>query len=312
MIWTQAHWLYFTVGVIILLMLDLFVFHRKDSESSFGSSAAWTVFWCFLALCFNGYIYSVAGSKAATEFLTGYLVEWSLSVDNVFVFAVVFNYFRIPLQNQHRVLFWGILGAIIMRFLFITLGLELLRHFEWIMTIFGALLIFTGIKMLKHDNDQVNPEDNFVMRIGKKFLRVHPVPSNDVFFIKENGKWYVTSLFLVLLVLESTDVLFAVDSVPAIFGITRDPYIVFTSNIAAILGLRSLYFLLAGIVQYFRYLNYGLCGILVFVGVKMNVEYWFRPEDGHHLIPPFVSLAVIVAILSISIAASVMVKKTAD
>lgn len=308
MVWTDVHWLSFTLCVLLLLVLDLFVFHRKSEVPSFKSSALWTLFWCSLAGLFNAYIYWMAGAKQATEFLTGYLVEWSLSVDNVFVFAVVFGFFKIPIAKQHKVLFWGILGAVVMRFCFIMLGTELLKHFDWIMSIFGVILIWTGLKLLKGESETLNPDDNLLMRVAKKILPVHPVVNHDRFFIKENGKWYVTSLFLVLLVVESTDVLFAVDSVPAIFGITREPFIVFTSNIAAILGLRSLYFMLAGVVHAFAYLNYGLCGILVFVGTKMNVDFWIPSEHGHHLAPEW-SLAIILGILGVSITASVLKKQ---
>lgn len=312
MVWQPYHWISFCVGVAILLFLDLFVFHKDQHADSIKKSALWTGFWCSLALAYNYLIYLWAGKETAIQFLTGYLVEWSLSMDNVFVFAVVFSFFKIPLKNQHRVLFWGILGAVVMRFIFIFIGSALLQRFDWVMAIFGALLVYTGIKLLSHDNDTVNPNENLVMKFGRRFLRVYPGIDNERFFVKQDGKLYVTSLFLVLMVIESTDVLFAVDSVPAIFGITRDPFIVFTSNIAAILGLRSLYFMLAGVVHLFKYLNYGLSAILVFVGVKMNLEYWMHGHDGAHIISPTVSLIVIVSLLALSILASLLSQKKAD
>lgn len=234
-----------------------------------------------------------------------------LSVDNVFVFAVVFGYFRVPLKYQYRVLFWGILGAIFMRLIFILAGSALLHYAEWMMPIFGAFLIYTGIKLAFKDEEEVHPENNMMMRIGRKLFRVTNEPSGNQFFRKIDGKLHVTPLFLVLLVIESTDLIFAVDSVPAILSITQDTFIVFTSNIFAIMGLRALYFLLAGVMDMFRFLNYGLGAILIFVGGKMAAEYFAKtyqwvPEDTK-LISPLVSLVIVVGILATSILASVLI-----
>ncbi len=319
------YWVAFAVFVTTMLTLDLFVFHRKAHEPTLKESAWWTLFWCGLAVIFNGLIwydwtlhpdyYRPDGSTKQTfphiEFLTGYLVEWALSVDNVFVFAVVFGYFRVPLKYQYRVLFWGILGAIVMRLVFIVAGASLLHYAEWMMPIFGAFLIYTGIKLAFKDDEEVHPENNMMMRLGRKLFRVTNEPSGDQFFRKIDGLLYVTPLFLVLLVIESTDLIFAVDSVPAILSITQDIFIVFTSNIFAIMGLRALYFLLAGVMDMFRYLNYGLSAILIFVGGKMAAEYFAKTfhwvGEDQKLISPLVSLLIVVGILAASILASVVI-----
>jgi tellurite resistance protein TerC len=314
---TLWHWLAFSAFVVVLLVLDLFVFHRKSHEPSLRESALWTVVWCALALAFNALTWVWRGSEYGIYFLTGYLVEWSLSMDNVFVFAVIFSFFRVPLKYQYRVLFWGILGAIIMRLTFILLGAALIERFAWIMPIFGLFLVYTGIKLALSDESEVDPNKNILMRLARRFFYVAHEDHGDRFFVVENGRRAITPLFLVLLVVESTDVLFAVDSVPAIFVITRDEFTVFTSNIFAILGLRALYFLLAGVMDLFRYLNYGLSAVLIFVGLKVVAEYWLAPyfvdENGtgaeHGLIHPAVSLLVIATLLGISIGASVVAKK---
>lgn len=290
-------WIAFIAGTALLLLLDMFVFHRHAHEPTLRESALWTVFWCSLALAFNGWIWWWAGSRHALEFLMGYLVEWSLSMDNVFVFVVIFAYFGVPLRYQYRVLFWGILGAIVMRLTFILAAGELLKRFEWIMYLFGAFLIYTGIKLAMAHAAEAHPDQNFVLRFARRYLRVASGSHGDHFFVRQDGRLYVTSLFLVLLVIESTDVVFAIDSVPAIFGITKDTFIVFTSNVFAIMGLRALYFLLAGVMSLFRYLHYGLSAILVFIGVKMMLHDWWEP-------PHWLSLGVIVALLGVSIAAS--------
>jgi tellurite resistance protein TerC len=266
------------------------------------------------------------GPKPAVEFLTGYLIEWSLSMDNVFVFAVIFSFFKVPLKYQYRVLFWGILGAVFMRLTFILIGAALIKQFGWIIPVFGAFLIYTGAKLALHDDDEVDPGNNLLMRMARKMFPVATGDHGNHFFVVENGRRCITRLFLVLLVVESTDVLFAVDSVPAIFGITKDPFIVFTSNIFAILGLRALYFLLAGVMDMFRYLKYGLSAVLVFVGFKMVLDYLSHvPEvvvfvqdniwggmplikEGDHLIPPGASLVIVLSLLGISIVASLLVK----
>ncbi len=295
------HWVAFGVFVAVMLALDLGVFHRHSREPSLKESAFWTVVWTALALAFNGLVWHWGGSTAAIQFLTGYLVEWSLSMDNVFVFAVIFTFFQVPLEYQYRVLFWGILGAIFMRLAFVLVGATLLKYFEWMLVVFGGLLIFTGLR-LAIKNEESHPENNLLMRLARKFLPVASESHGKHFFVRENGRRCVTSLFLVLLVVESTDVLFAVDSVPAIFGVTRDPFIVFTSNIFAILGLRALYFLLAGVMGLFRYLHFGLAAVLIFVGGKMIAEYFFEL----HLFKdfPWASLVIIAALLGIAIVAS--------
>ncbi|MGC4006742.1 MAG: TerC family protein [Pirellulales bacterium] len=332
-----SYWIAFAVFVATMLVLDLFVFHKKAHDPTLRESALWTIFWCGLAVAFDGLIYVLSrrnpeyflNKDPHIEFLTGYIVEWALSVDNVFVFAVVFGHFRVPLKYQYRVLFWGILGAIVMRLVFIMAGSALLHYAEWMMPIFGAFLIYTGIKLAFKEDEEVHPENNLLMKTGRKLFNVTTEPSGDKFFRKIDGKFFVTPLFLVLLVIESTDVIFAVDSVPAILSITKDTFIVFTSNIFAIMGLRALYFLLAGVMDMFRFLNYGLSAILVFVGGKMAAEYFaktvvweklfgYRLEDtidaaGNEVHPklldPMVSLIIVVGILAAAILASIVVPK---
>jgi tellurite resistance protein TerC len=299
------HWLAFGVLVVVLLVLDLFVFHRDSREPTLREAAIWTVVWCAFALAFNAFVWAWRGPEVGIQFLTGYLVEWALSMDNVFVFAVIFNFFAVPLKYQYRVLFWGILGAIIMRLTFILLGAALLKQFEWVMWIFGAFLIYTGIKLALHSDSDVNPEKNLLMRMARRWFPVSKENHGERFFVREDGRRCITPLFLVLLVVESTDVLFAVDSVPAIFGVTKDPFTVFTSNIFAILGLRALYFLLAGVMDLFRYLPYGLAAVLVFVGLKMVLEFW----TGQYWFSPPVSLVIILSLLGISIGASVVARR---
>jgi len=299
------HWLAFGAFVIVVLVLDLFVFHRHSHEPTLRESAIWTVVWCTMALAFNGLVWYWRGSDLAIKFLTGYIVEWSLSMDNVFVFAVVFSFFGVPLKYQYRVLFWGILGAVVMRLLFILAGKALIENFAWVMPIFGLFLIYTAIKLATQGDSEVNPEKNLLMRAARKMFPVAKGMHGDHFFVVENGKRCVTPLFLVLLVVESTDVLFAVDSVPAIFGITDDAFTIFTSNIFAILGLRALYFLLAGVMDMFRYLNYGLAAVLGFVGLKMVGEWWM----GDHVVGPGVSLLVILSLLAVSIVTSIVANR---
>lgn len=308
------HWLAFAAFVVTMLGLDLGVFHRQSRETTLREAGFWTLIWCLLALIFNGIVWAWLGANAASEFLAGYLVEWSLSMDNVFVFAVIFTYFKVPMKYQHRVLFWGILGAVFMRLSFILIGSELIRQFGWVLPLLGLVLIYSGVKLAMHGDTEVHPEKNPILRLARKVMPVARGEHGKHFLIREAGRLCVTPLFLVLLVVESTDVVFAVDSVPAIFGLVNQKadyftFIVFTSNVFAILGLRALYFLLAGMMGMFRYLGFGLSAILVFVGVKMNVEYaahtFHWVEDGGHLVPPFASLAIVVALLGISILASV-------
>jgi tellurite resistance protein TerC len=302
---TWVHWVAFCAGTVVLLALDMFVFHRDSHEPTLRESALWTVFWCTLALIFNGWLWWWAeqvqppGSVPALAFLTGYLVEWSLSMDNVFVFVVIFAYFGVPLKYQYRVLFWGIIGAITMRLLFIVAAAGILHYFDWAFYIFGAFLVYTAIKLATSHDSESHPDQNIFMRLGRRYLPIAPGSHGDKFFVRVDGKLYVTSLFLVLLVIESTDVLFAVDSVPAIFGITKDAFIVFTSNIFAVMGLRALYFLLAGVMTMFRYLNYGLSAVLGFIGVKMLLHRWWHIEHWQ-------SLLVIVGLLGTSIVASLI------
>ncbi|MFO0792243.1 MAG: TerC family protein [Pirellulales bacterium] len=293
------YWVAFCAGTAVLLALDMFVFHRDSHEPTLRESALWTLFWCGMALLFNGAIWYWAGPTHAIHFITGYLVEWSLSMDNVFVFVVIFAYFGVPMKYQYRVLFWGILGAIIMRLTFILVFGALLHRFEWIFYLFGAFLIYTGIKLATAHGSETHPDQNLVLRLARRWLPVAKGSHGDQFFVREGGRLLVTPLFLVLLVIESTDVVFAVDSVPAIFGITSDRFIVFTSNVFAIMGLRALYFLLAGVMDLFRYLSYGLSAILVFIGVKMMLHDYWKPA-------PWTSLVVILALLGAAIAASLV------
>jgi len=271
-------WFYLSfVGfVLAMLALDLGVFHRKAHEVSFKEAGAWTVAWISLALLFNLLFYFYAANKfdpatgkaVALEFLTGFVVEKSLAIDNIFVFAVVFNYFAVPKIYQHRILFWGIIGALLFRGIFIALG-SVLMQYEWVVWFFGGLLIVTGIKMLFAGDEEADLEKNFLIRLLKRFFRVHPKIEGDKFFLIKDGKRYVTPLFIALIFLELSDIIFAIDSVPAIFALTKEPLIVFTSNIFAILGLRSMFFMLAGSMDRFIYIKYGLAAVLMFVGLKM-------------------------------------------
>lgn len=304
-------WLAFGALVVILLVLDLFVFHRTDHKPSLKESSWWTVFWISLALIFNALLWWWGSQNGrpdmGIEFLNGYLIEKSLSMDNIFVFVVIFRFFNVPLMYQYRVLFWGILGAIIMRFIFIVAGTALIHAFDWIIVVFGVFLVYTAYKLARHSGEDIHPEKNIVLKTARKYFRVTKGDHHEHghnFFVREGGKLAITPMFLVLLVIESTDVVFAVDSIPAVFAVTRDPFIVFSSNIFAILGLRALYFLLAGVVELFRYLHYGLAAVLGFVGVKMIVEYW-KP----HFMPHWVSLLVIASLLTISIVVSILVGK---
>ena len=313
----MRHWLAFGALVVVLLALDLLVFHRHDRKPTLRESAAFTIFWIVLGLAFNGVIWwwgisSGLGSDPGMKYLTGYLIEKALSMDNIFVFVVIFRFFNIPIMYQYRVLFWGILGAVVMRLGFILGGIELFENFEMVVApLFGGFLVWTAWKLAMHEPAaDVHPEKNIVLKTARRFFRVtrgdHHQHGSD-FFARENGLLCITPMFLVLLVIESTDVVFAIDSVPAIIGITADPFIAFTSNVFAILGLRALYFLLAGVVEMFRYLHYGLAAILGFVGLKMIAEWAIPHEEGTHLVPVWVSLLVIAALLAVSIAASVIV-----
>ncbi|MGE0020363.1 MAG: TerC family protein [Draconibacterium sp.] len=296
-------WAGFLLFVLLMLALDLGVFHRKSHEVKIKEALIWSAVWISLALIFNAGVYFYLGKEKAIEFLTGYVIEKSLSVDNLFVFIMVFSYFNVDTKYQHKVLFWGILGALVMRAIFIFAGVALIQQFHWIIYVFGAFLIFTGIKMLVQKNEEVSPDKNPLVRLFKRFFPVTDIVHGDRFFVKINAKTVATPLFIVLLIIEFTDLIFAVDSIPAILAISNDTFIIFTSNVFAILGLRALYFALAGIAKLFYYLKYGLSAILVFVGVKMVIAGFFK-------IPVLYSLLIIVSILIISILASVIFPKT--
>ena len=292
-------WIGFNVFVLAMLALDLGVFHRKAHEIKFKEALAWTVVWIALALCFNALVYRMWGSQVGLQFLTGYLIEKSLSVDNVFIFLLIFTYFKVPAKYQHEVLFWGIIGALVCRAIFITVGIALLEHFHWLIYVFGAFLVFTGIKLAMEKNKEIHPERNVVLRLFRRMMPVTDHYQGGKFFVRKDGRTWATPLFVVLLVVETTDVIFAVDSIPAILAITKDPFIVYTSNVFAILGLRALYFVLAGVMEKFHHLHYGLAAILGFVGVKMLVSELYK-------IPVAVSLGFIAAALAVSIAASLV------
>ncbi len=296
-------WAGFLLFVLLMLALDLGVFHRKSHEVKIREALIWSAVWISLALLFNVGVYFLMGKEKAIEFLTGYVIEKSLSVDNLFVFIMVFSYFNVDTKYQHKVLFWGILGALVMRAIFIFAGVALIQQFHWIIYIFGAFLIFTGIKMLAQKDEKIEPEKNPLVRLFKRFFPVTDTMHGDRFFVKINAKTVATPLFIVLLIIEFTDLIFAVDSIPAILAISTDTFIIFTSNVFAILGLRALYFALAGIAKLFYYLKYSLSAILVFVGVKMVIAGFFK-------IPVMYSLLVIVSILTLSILASVIFPKT--
>lgn len=295
-------WIIFNAFVILMLALDLGVFHRKTHEVTVKEALIWTFVWVFLAMILNVIIYFWRGQQQALEFFTGYLVEKALSVDNIFVFIMIFTYFQIPSKYQHKVLFWGIIGALIMRVIFIFAGVALLEKFHFTIYIFGALLIFTGYKMFGHNNLKIEPDKNPVIRFFKKFMPVTPTLHDDKFFIKKEGRRFATPLFLVLILIETTDLIFAVDSIPAILAITQDQFIVYTSNVFAILGLRSLYFALAGVVHRFWLLSYGLAVVLIFVGLKMILIDVYK-------IPIELSLVVIATIIAGSIFLSLKIKK---
>lgn len=295
-------WLLFNAFVLIMLALDLGVFHRKTHEVSLKEALVWTFIWIVLAMLFNSIIYYWKGQQQALEFFTGYLIEKALSIDNIFVFIMIFSYFQIPFKYQHKVLFWGILGALIMRVIFIFAGVALIEKFHFTIYVFGALLIYTGYKMFYHHNTKIEPGKNPLIIFFKRFVPVTPHLQGDRFFFKLNGQRFATPLFLVLLLIETTDLIFAVDSIPAILAITQDQFIVYTSNVFAILGLRSLYFALAGVVHRFWLLSYGLALVLVFVGMKMLLIDVYK-------IPIEWSLIFIATIIAASIFLSLNINK---
>ncbi len=289
-------WILFNVGVLALLALDLFVLHREQRVMRFREALGWSVFWIGLAAGFAVVIYFWRGTPKTLEFITGYLVEESLSVDNLFVFLVLFQFFRVPAEYQHKVLTFGIIGALIARGAFILVGVKLIQQFHWIIYVFGAFLIYTGIKLLRSEEQ---PDKNWILRLARRRLPVTNGYVGSKFFVTQAGRRLATPLFLVLLVVESTDVLFAADSIPAILAISRDPFIVYTSNVFAILGLRALFFALAGLIEAFHYLHYGLAAILIFIGAKMLLS-------AHYEIPILVALGVVAGLLAISVIASMM------
>ena len=296
-------WVGFNVAVLAILALDLGILHKKSEKVSLKEAATWSAVWVALSLSFAFAVYRTLGRQSGLEFLTGYLIEYALSVDNIFVFVLIFSYFNVPEKYQHRVLFWGIIGALVLRGVMIVLGSALVSRFAWTLYIFGAFLLFTGLKMaLQKDNVHYDPEKDPVFRLTRKLLPVTPEYHGDSFFIKEPDKsgrirWTATPLFIVLVLVDTTDVVFATDSIPAIFAVTRDPFIIYTSNICAVLGLRALYFLLASVVDKFVYLKLGLSLVLIFIGAKMMLEPFIH-------IPISASLGVVAAVLISSIVAS--------
>jgi tellurite resistance protein TerC len=287
---TPTLWAGFTVFVLAMLALDLGVFHRKAHDVGFKEALGWSTVWVVLAMAFGAGIWQLYGEQRGLEYLTGYLIEKALAVDNIFVFVVLFSAFAVPKAYQHRVLFWGILGALVMRAVFIGLGAALIARFHWVLYVFGALLVLTGIKLLWRRGEEVHPENNILFRWFQKLVPSVPEYHGARFTVLKNGRRYATPLLLVLVAIEATDLVFAVDSIPAIFAVTRDPFIVYTSNIFAILGLRAMYFLLAEVVTRFEYLKVGLALVLVFVGAKMLIADIYK-------VPVIVSLAVVAALI---------------
>jgi tellurite resistance protein TerC len=295
-------WIGFHVFIFLMLAFDLGIFNRKEREVPVKEAITWSFIWVTLALLFNLFIFLKFGKTPALEFLTGYVIEYSLSVDNIFVFILIFTYFAVPAKYQHKVLFWGILGALILRGIFIFAGVALINRFTWIVIIFGGFLVFTGIKMLFQKEIKIEPEKNPVIRFFKKFLPVTGELHGSRLFVRQNRLTYATPLFMVLIIIDVSDLIFAVDSIPAVLAISHNTFIVYTSNIFAILGLRSLYFAISGIIGYFRYLKTGVAFVLTFVGIKMLAAF-FNLE-----IPIILSLAIIISILLVSILASVFKK----
>jgi tellurite resistance protein TerC len=321
-------WVVFAVLILGMMILDLGVFNRKAHKVTYKESAIWSCVWISLAMAFAGVIFSHLGKQAGTEFVAGYLIELSLSVDNLFVFLLIFSYFKVRSRYQHRVLFWGVMGAMIMRIVMILLGTALINRFEWIIFVFGAFLVFTGIKMFSQEETEIQPEDNPIVKLVARFIPITRHYEEEKFFTVANGRRTGTLLLLVLIIVEVTDLVFAVDSIPAIFGVTRDTFIIYTSNIFAIMGLRSLYFLLAGVVEKFHYLKLGLAIVLTFIGVKMllpllslGLAYALNQmgagvlaEYAKHAnhIPIGIALGVVATVLAGSIVASLIWPKKAE
>lgn len=291
-------WSLFNVFIVSMLIIDLTLFHNEDDEETIRKALIWTGVWIAMALVFGVGVYYFMGSQTALDYYTGYLIEKSLSVDNIFVFLLVFSYFKVPAEYQHKVLFWGIFGALVMRLAFIFTGVALLERFHWIVYVFGAFLVFTGIKLAMEKDKEIHPERNPILKLVRRIFPTTKTYHGSKFFIRRMGRTIATPLFVVLVVIETTDLVFALDSIPAILAITRDEFIVYSSNAFAILGLRALYFAVSGIMQLFHYLHYGLSLILVFVGVKMLMAEFY------HIPTPF-ALAFIAVTLTVSIVASI-------
>jgi len=305
-------WIVFGIFIPVMLALDLGVFHRRDHVIKVKEALVWSGIWITLALLFALGIYLLVGHEKALNYITGYLVEESLSVDNLFVFLLIFSYFCVPAAYQHRVLFWGIMGAIVMRAVFIVTGLTLLENLHWIIYVFGAFLVYTAVRLAFNKEEEIKPEKNPVLRLFRRFVPMTKRYHGNQFFVKARGRRLATPLLLTLVVIETTDVIFAVDSVPAVLSITRDPFIVYTSNIFAVMGLRSLYFALSGVIQKFYYLNYGLAAILAFLGLKMIIpDIVNKVNPGLNFeVPVEVSLGVVIGILVISALFSLLRRKT--
>lgn len=296
----DQYWFWiFNLIISFLLVFDLFVFHRKSHVVKVKEALWLTAFWVAIAIAFNVFVYYIRGTEDALNFLTGYLVEKALSVDNLFVFLLIFSYFRVPDHLLHKVLFWGIFGAIFMRAVLILFGIALIQHFHSVIYLLGGFLVITGIKLALEKDKKIHPESNIIIKLFERFFPITPHFFEDKFFIKQNLRYLATPLSLVLIAIETTDLIFAIDSIPAIIGITEDPFIVYTSNILAILGLRSLYFALSHVLILFHYLHYGLAFILLFIGVKMLIS-------GYITIPIIVSLGIVVSIILFSIIASIL------
>ena len=295
-------WVLFNLFVLCMLALDLGLLQRTDRPVKVRSALIWSLVWIALALGFAGLVYCCYGHSTAMEFVTGYVIELSLSVDNLFIFLLIFRYFRVAPKHQHKVLFWGIVGALAMRAVFIVVGVGLIRRFHWITYIFGALLIYGGIKLFRQSDSAVEPENNPVVRLFRRWVPVTEDYSGDRFVVRQGARLHATPLLIVLIVVETTDLLFATDSIPAVLAITLKPFIVYTSNVFAVMGLRSMYFVLAGMMDIFHYLHYGLAAILIFVGAKMLVaNYWAMPT--------WVALGVVGGVLLISVVASLALPK---
>jgi tellurite resistance protein TerC len=299
-------WLGFSIFIVTMLSLDLGLFNRKAHTIKYKEAWIWSGVWVTLGLSFAALVFHYQGSQRGLEFVTGYLIELSLSVDNLFVFLLIFTYFKVPARFQHRVLFWGVMGALVMRLTMIFVGAALISRFEWIIYIFGGFLVYTGIKMFRHEELDIQPEQNFAVRIVTRFLPISRHYDEEKFFTRANGKRTGTLLLLVLVVVEVTDLVFAVDSIPAIFAITTNTFIVYTSNVFAILGLRSMYFLLAGVVEKFRFLRIGLAIVLTFIGIKMLVAAL------HFKIPILFSLGFVAFVLLGSVALSLLIPPKSD